>query len=343
MLNSNVLDIVIGLVFIYLILSLFASAINELVMRWLYSRGKNLKKGIVNLLSDNGKETDILVSKFLQSPSFRKFCSSNNTLPSYLTDRRFAEVLLFILNGDNSTKQNIGSIKKGVEALPEGNTRQWLMALITEAGENLEDLREQLKSWYNDVMQRASGWYKRKAHLFLFIIGFLISMVMDADTFQIVHKLNNDPLARAELVKMAELQLALLSEDSAQTAITDYSLDSLSNNQNRQRIGQLEQRVDSLFTNQIAQSQSILGLGWDIPQTKSVLVAGEKIQHKTSLGEKIESIWSQISFQGVFGWLITALAISLGAPFWYDLLNRVASLRSTGQKPVDKEMPKSSI
>jgi len=35
----------------------------------------------------------------------------------------------------------------------------------------------------------------------------------------------------------------------------------------------------------------------------------------------------------VAGWLITALLVMLGAPFWYGLLTRLVSLRSTGVKP----------
>ncbi len=37
----------------------------------------------------------------------------------------------------------------------------------------------------------------------------------------------------------------------------------------------------------------------------------------------------------IFGWLITAVAISLGAPFWFDLLNKFMVVRST-VKPREK-------
>jgi hypothetical protein len=35
----------------------------------------------------------------------------------------------------------------------------------------------------------------------------------------------------------------------------------------------------------------------------------------------------------ILGWILTALAGSLGAPFWFDLLKQVANLRATGPKP----------
>ena len=35
----------------------------------------------------------------------------------------------------------------------------------------------------------------------------------------------------------------------------------------------------------------------------------------------------------LMGWILTAAAVSLGAPFWFDLLGRVAKLRGTGKRP----------
>ena len=35
----------------------------------------------------------------------------------------------------------------------------------------------------------------------------------------------------------------------------------------------------------------------------------------------------------VWGWIATILAIIMGAPFWFDILNKIANLRNTGPKP----------
>ena len=35
----------------------------------------------------------------------------------------------------------------------------------------------------------------------------------------------------------------------------------------------------------------------------------------------------------VFGWTMTAVAVTLGAPFWFDLLGKVSNLRAAGPKP----------
>jgi hypothetical protein len=41
----------------------------------------------------------------------------------------------------------------------------------------------------------------------------------------------------------------------------------------------------------------------------------------------------------VLGWLVTGLAVSLGAPFWFDLLNRVVDLRGAGRRPESTPEP----
>ena len=44
-------------------------------------------------------------------------------------------------------------------------------------------------------------------------------------------------------------------------------------------------------------------------------------------------------FWAVIGWLFTAFALSLGAPFWFDMLNKVMVVRST-VKPSEKSPDK---
>ena len=43
----------------------------------------------------------------------------------------------------------------------------------------------------------------------------------------------------------------------------------------------------------------------------------------------------------VLGWLLTAIAISLGAPFWFYMLNKIMVVRST-VKPREKSQDKGS-
>jgi hypothetical protein len=41
-----------------------------------------------------------------------------------------------------------------------------------------------------------------------------------------------------------------------------------------------------------------------------------------------------------FGILLTAVAASMGAPFWFDMLNKLINIRAVGKSPVEKEVAK---
>ena len=54
--------------------------------------------------------------------------------------------------------------------------------------------------------------------------------------------------------------------------------------------------------------------------------------------ENKAEVWDTLTYH-LLGWLITAVAATLGAPFWFDMLNKIMSIRSAGRAP--EEMPKS--
>ena len=75
------------------------------------------------------------------------------------------------------------------------------------------------------------------------------------------------------------------------------------------------QNVDGLQANNLEQLESF-PIGWDVPPDGS--------------------IWQTVALEGwlktILGWIITIAAVSLGAPFWFDLLSKVANLRGSGGK-----------
>ena len=87
MLNSSILDVVIGLAYVYLILSLIVSAANEMftsVLRW---RARTLKAGITELLDAE------LAGRFYAHPLIAKLGAPRRD-PSYLPARTFSLALL---------------------------------------------------------------------------------------------------------------------------------------------------------------------------------------------------------------------------------------------------------
>jgi hypothetical protein len=118
MFGLEILDIVIGLTFVYLLLSLVATAINEYIASKLNQRGKELAKGLARLLDDIDGNDAVeralegvsasarktggkLVTEFYSHRLIRPLATSTKGgklhLPSYIPARSFALALLDIL------------------------------------------------------------------------------------------------------------------------------------------------------------------------------------------------------------------------------------------------------
>jgi hypothetical protein len=88
-----------------------------------------------------------------------------------------------------------------------------------------------------------------------------------------------------------------------------------------------QQQIAALVNEDLAAASTVLGMGWG--ETNGV-PAG------LTPGQRAYWLWLGSKLLGL---LITALAVSLGAPFWFDLLNKVMNIRGTGQKPEEKSLP----
>ncbi len=292
------LEVVIALVFVMLVLSLFASTVMEAISSVLALRGKNLEKAIRNMLDDDEVET-LFYERFRNNPIYEQLSNrfaSNRRPPSYVSDETF-RIILFqeLLQGKDLSK-----IRDQIEGLPEGSLKKVLIQLLNDAQEDIEEFKNKVKSWYNSVMDRAAGWYRRNTGRILVYIGFGIAIIFNADSIGIFNTLQNDPQALQEVVNLAT--------DFAQK--TD-SLDL--NPRSRQDVQASIDKVQSVINNQVESVKTPLGLGWDIDRVQSMTVE--------------EWIFKLI------GLVITAFAISLGAPFWFDLLKKLVNVRGSGTKP----------
>ena len=165
--------------------------------------------------------------------------------------------------------------------------------------------RAKIESWFDDIMDRASGWFKRYIQLYLIILGFAIAVVFNADVIEIFSQLENDPNSRLEVYEAArnyvgERSQLLLENNSLRVDVNPSLVKSL-------------HELDGLIARDIQTIQSPLGLGWNNVDTS-----------RSDL-----SFW----FMKILGWLVMALAISLGAPFWFDLLRKLVNIRSAGNVP----------
>ena len=289
--NSTILDVAIGLVFVYLLLAVICSAINEWIASWFNLRAKNLKSAIMQLLDGQpstaeGQDVTWFLKKFYDHPLIAGMSNQSKTgdaaHPSYLPSRAFASVVMDLVTPDQSGSINFQELEKGIQNLPEGDVRKALLAVIQNADRDLTRAQKNIETWFDDTMERMGGWYKRKIQVITISIAIALVVAANADTIRMSYILWRNPTQRAQMVEVAKAR---------KDANKDLNNEELKD-------------LDNL-------------LGWES-------------QSKTA--PEPTDCW-QLWARRLLGWFLTVVAVSLGAPFWFDLLNKIVNLRDTGNKP----------
>ncbi len=329
MFNSTTLEVAIGMAFIYLLLSLFCTAFNEAIASIFGSRAKNLEKGIQCLFTDglkseagvDGKGSAVpaitlaeaiydhgLVQSLYRSTASEKVTGVlgrlGTNLPSYIPSRTFSSALLDVLFPQTTatvggSANNLAGMLAELETLPDSKAKQAICTLVKQAGGDMAATRRSLEEWFDDGMDRAAGWYKRKTQFVLFAIGLVIAVGLNVDSIAIGRTLWISPALRSYSVAAAE-QYA-----RDQGGITPKASDDLS-------------KLESLS----------LPIGWNpakYPWMETQLAGTTPSQQFSNSRLLVVLV----------GWFLTAIAMTLGAPFWFDLLNQIMVIRST-VKPQEK-------
>lgn len=377
MTGSTALDIVIGLVFIYLLYSLFATVIQEIIATNLAFRSKILEKAIIRMLNDETKKSGFqnlvnrlgsilallfkrtnsdltkgsLADHFYKSPLIKYLAQDHwHSKPSYLTAANFSKTIIDILRGndpkpgqdfrpkiqdslDNGLMININP--NGGPPIPvlksDSDTLQFLRSLWADSQGDIEKFKAYLEKWFDDTMERASGWYKQYTQVVLLFIGLGIAAIFNVDTLQIIDKLSNNPKLTAQLVQQADnfVKAHPNFDEELNRLREKKSADADSLKAHRDF---LFLKTKEFLNKDLKNVNDLMGLGW--------VEAGKCNSGWLWLGysPKGNSPW----YLSLFGWLLTALAISLGAPFWFDLLNKLMKLRSSIQTETAKPLVKDS-
>src|SRR6476620_10312978 len=299
------LDVAIGLFFIYLILSLLTSGIQELIATVLEWRAKQLKEAIQIILGDNeandpsAKQAQKIANDLWNHPLIRSLNQRKilrgSVGPSYISSKMFAATLLEIIqtdydfNASGTIDDIVESIKENKKLDPEIQRRIYSIALIAQrkasATENgIKSLEKEIRIWFDQSMERASGVYNRNVKGVTFLIGLVVTLGLNADTFYIFKTLNKDAVLRSSINQVATKIVAEHKEPS---------LD----------------KINSYL-------DITMPLGWSTMEQFKKQV-NPRDSAKTQVWDWVLGI-----IKLIFGWLLSAGAIAMGAPFWFDLLGK---------------------
>jgi hypothetical protein len=290
--------VAIGVIVVYLFLSLICSVITEWISKRLETRAKNLEEGIRSLLCDpEGKGYSV---KFFNHPLI-KGLTQNGKKASYIPSSLFAVALMDVIAPSDPTKgsRTIADLRKSASTLPK-ELRETISSLLDDAEGNLKKARENFEKWFDEGMDRVSGWYKRESKKIIFVCALVVTLVLNADTISITKTLFQDPVMRAGLVTVAQEIAKQPGNNTSEDAKKKMTLINEEVKKMQVPIGWTKESPDML--------------GWT---------------------KKPFDIWNTLwqTLIKAVGLFLTGLAVSLGAPFWFDMLNKIINLRSAGAKP----------
>jgi hypothetical protein len=219
---------------------------------------------------------------------------------SYMSARSFAKVVMDLVTPQQPGSITFDQLETGIKNLPDGDVKTALLALIQNTNNNLEQAQRAIEGWFDDTMDRVSGWYKRRTQLWTLIVAGVLTIATNADTLHIARQLWTEPVLRSAVVESAKERAA---QPRPPVNVGNTNPDSRTNPKDSSGGSDVLTDAESALVGQI--------LGWKGVQGGGV------------------PDW----FERVAGWILTILAVSLGAPFWFDTLNKFVNLRSAGKSP----------
>ncbi len=383
MTNNVALEVAIGLILMYLMLSLLCTVINEFIATQLNLRAKSLAAALTALLDDPAvrrafydqgaiasintalkNERDILLKDITVAaagppqahpqpaqPSKAETVARNaandfaptGTLagaikapqdasavgpaishpdsikhdehPSYISSETFVQTLIGGLVGtrlpNGEPIPTFDDIKSTIAKLPPSNIKSVLLSILVTTGGNVDAFRKKVATWFDDAMERLSGAYKRHLKFISIVVASIVAIAFNANTFRVADVLWNDKELRGRIV--------------------DQAADLVKQADGSDSFCHLRKPDATPSGHQPAADINLATLRQSVQATEDCL---RPFPIGWTADARANWHWRLVPIAlSILGWLVTALALTLGAPFWFDLLVKFVNIRGTGPRP----------
>jgi hypothetical protein len=352
--TSAIVQLAIGLVLVFFLVGSACSFLNELTAAVLNRRAIHLQRWFVKLFGPNEEDKD----SFLDHPLIRQLRGTRldlrhdrreaspgvlpaqavptglrrlrySKVPSYVSAATFATTVLSLLGRTDEGRAapaTAEELKTAIDTrFEESGLQGVLRTLLNDAGGEIDQLRRRLEQWYDEEMDRLSGWYKRRTKWFLLLWGLGLALLLNVDTALLARTLWTDSTLRSAVVAEAQRVAtpATTTPEGSSTPTTTIpcpissSAGTATSTTTPDPLDCLAARIDSL--------QALrLPIGWPGWPFASSTYHGTDSRTPHHPGD-----W----WLKTLGLIITALAAMQGGPFWFDLLGKLINLRLTGPPP----------
>jgi hypothetical protein len=327
-----ILDLVVGIIFVYFLLSIISSSAIEMILTGLKARAALLEEWLFKIFDKPIQQPDgttLRLGQAIMDHCSVTALSKEKKSTSYIDAKNFTSALLEKITFDPlNPKQIAKNVDEFIAAIDNTTilSTEFQRVLLTYANEakdtynaltektvsEIELFRGKIENWYDSSMDRITGElkrrYSRRATLFVAIV---VTIFLNADSIALAKYLYSNPEARTKI--------AMQAYDATKDTALIRQVQQLKTNGDTSA-----EHIKNIITKKIADiDKSKQGLSDVMPLTWK---AGElrNVQGKLS---------PRLIFAKITGLLATILAIMMGAPFWFDLLNKISNMRGTGAKP----------
>ena len=394
--DNNILDIIISLVLIYALLSILVSILTEWVNQRQKTRSLFLKKTIYKLLNDplNVHYGELFYNHYLISGFYNK---EHKRLPQYISSKLFAEVVIDLIASRTQYDQPIALAGKsesagkqyqllekkeyaslleqfnaGLTLLKPSPLTDTLKSFLAKSND-MNELKTNLSFWFDDYMDRVSGWFKFDQRWKLRILGFVVAITLNVDSLHLLKVISLDDKLRTNLVNTAEKvadnyqSLSDSAKSNSSELIRTFKIavpeNSINDSNTIKHLGDVMRKNDSLkydralrllhlndslSTVYMLKADSVLGIaaglnipiGWEGSSAPLSWCSSKKSKEKLPEGKGVLAYTER---RNTFSWgnliyyllgiSISGISLSFGAPFWFDLLVKLINIRRSGKKP----------
>lgn len=364
-----ILDLVIGIIFIYFLLSIMCSAIMEVISNIGNMRARTLGKWFVTNFPEKVMKTDgekgRTLGKEILSHSLIQNLTKVGRKLSYVPKEEFAAVMLdIIVSQDRQSKKKTSNepytgaelmdALKDTKLMPEDMKRillQYISNTIPDyknkSAEVISATLDRMEIWYEKAQQRVTGWYKKKTQWILLFVAIVVTLALNVDSISIARYLYQNPTARTALAEAAEQA----SKDSAMAQMVKKYSTPAAAKMDTVVEKEVIQQGDSAITVVTKKVKAAA-----VSDSAAIAALNENIKNLDTLYQQLKALqlpigwpkdgkcWFSLREEETWGskaagLLLTIMALSLGTPFWFDLLNKLVNLRGAGPKPNQQKVP----
>jgi hypothetical protein len=301
-----VLEVVIGLIFVFYVLGSIVSLITQWINEGFQTRGKSLEKHLKKIVGDNhvGDFVKLPQIQALRPIRYKRWYSfiSSDIEPKMVEKIPVATLVdsYFDFVGLTASKEITGErLKELINAFPDSEGKRAITRWVEQGVTDLEELRKRTTAYFAGLTDQAAATFRSHSRSFVIVLSILLTLFLGTDSIQLAQTLWANAGIRSAVVVQAQMEVQM---QAAEGTVSEDRIDDL-----------IQQLIDL----------DIVKIGWwqtEIPP------AGSDV-----------STWARFIVLKIVGLGLTAMAVSQGSSFWYDLLKKLVSKGGSSSSSSDSE------